>query len=601
MPLAALVAALLALALPAGAAADDEAAGVLVRYRSGTTAAERADTRQDADVVREAGLPLPRVELDRTGSGTSVDHAVAALNRDPDVLYAEPNRIVHALLAANDSLFANEWGLNNTGQSVTNAPPTPSPVAGADIHAQAAWDLTTGDPHVVVGVVDTGVDAAHPDLAGNIWTNAREIPGNGKDDDGNGFVDDAHGWDFVDGDNAPADVTAAGGNPGHGSHVSGTIAARGNDGPGVNSGVAGVTWSSMIMPVRVLDQTGSGTLADVVAGYAYAARNGARIVNASLGDFNPSQTERATIASFPDTLFVVAAGNDSANTDAGDQATCASLANPPASCSFPCDYGLANVVCVAATDRADQLASFSNFGSRFVDLAAPGVTIWSTVPGGWRSLSGTSMATPHVAGVAALALARDPALTTAQLRQVLLQGVDKKDSLSGKVASGGRLNALGTLTAADAIARPPAPPAPTPPPPPPPPPAPVTTTTTPAPSISTPAPDRVAPRLELTIPTRARTASALRRGLRAVARCSEACTLSLRLVLDARTARRLHLRRTLALTTPRGLAVGATNTQVLRLPRALARVRAARLTLRVHATDAAGNVTARTVAITLKR
>src|SRR5439155_1449133 len=296
-----------------------------------------------------------------------------------------------------------------------------------------------GDPSVVVGVVDTGVDSTHPDLAANIWTNPREIPNNGRDDDGNGFVDDVHGWDFVDGDNAPADVTLAGGNPGHGTHVSGTIAARGNDGPGLNSGVAGVTWSSTILPVRVLDQNRSGTLA--------------------------------------------------------------------------------------------------------VDIAAPGVSIWSTIPGGWRSLSGTSMATPHVAGVAALVLARDPALTTAQLRQALLQGVDHKDSLAGEVASGGRLNALGALTAADAIARPPAPAAP--PAPPPPAPAPAPAATAPAtPTIFTPAPDRVAPQLTLTFPAKARLSSAVRRGLRALTGCNEACTLSFRLMLDARSARRLHVRRT---------------------------------------------------------
>ncbi|HEY3186687.1 MAG TPA: S8 family peptidase [Solirubrobacteraceae bacterium] len=605
-----LLAAIVAAILPAGAAADDRAVGVLVRYRPGTTAAERADTRHDAAVARQAGLPLPRLELDKPAAAVTVDQAVADLNTDPDVLYAEPNRVVHAMLAANDNLFADEWGLNNTGQSVTSAAATPVPVAGADIDAEAAWDLTTGDASVVVGVVDTGVDATHPDLAPNIWTNTREIPGNGVDDDGNGFVDDVHGWDFVGNDNAPADVTAPGGNPGHGTHVSGTIAARGNDGPGFNSGVAGVTWSSTIMPVRVLDENGSGTLADVVAGYAYAARNGARIINASLGDFNPSQTERATIASFPNTLFVVAAGNDGANTDSGDATTCGSLANPPASCSFPCDYGLANIVCVAASDRADELATFSNFGTRFVDLAAPGVTIWSTAPGGWRSLSGTSMATPHVAGVAALALARDPSLTTAQLRQALIQGVDKKASLTGKVASGGRLNALGALTAADAIARPPAPPAPTAPPPappaPPPPPAASRPTAQPAtaapsaPSISPRAPDHVAPELVLSLPASARMRAAVRRGLHVAARADEACTLSFRLLLDSRTARRLHVRRTLALDTSTAQA-GAARTLELRVPRALTRVRTARLTLRVRATDAAGNVATRAVTIMLRR
>ncbi|MEA2268312.1 MAG: serine protease [Solirubrobacteraceae bacterium] len=584
---------MLALALPAGAAADVATDGVLVRYRAGTTAAERADTRQDAAVAHRAGLPLPRLELDIPAAGASVDQAVDALNRDPDVLYAEPNRVVHAFVAPNDSLFGRQWALHNTGQDVVNAPPTPPPAAGADIDAQAAWDLTTGDPSVVVGVLDTGVDSTHPDLAPNIWTNPGEIAGNNSDDDRNGLVDDVHGWDFVTGDNDPADVTAPGGNPGHGTHVSGTIAARGNDG----SGTAGVTWSSRIMPVRVLDQAGLGTVAQIVAGELYAASSGARIVNVSLGAFAPSSAERDAIASFPNTLFVVAAGNNGVDSNAGDEAACASIltsptfnpATPPRQCVFPCDYGLANVVCVAATDRGDEMASFSNYGTRFVHLAAPGTTIWSTIPGGWGSLDGTSMAAPHAAGVAALVLARRPALTAAEVRRALLQGVDPTSALTGRVASGGRLNALGALTAVAAIADPLPSPAP------PPAAAPASSA---APIAS--AADLIGPALVLRFPKHARLRAAMRRGLRAVARCSEACALSYALVLDARTARRLHLRRTVA--RARGSAAAAgTRTKILRLPKALARARAVTLTLHVRATDRAGNATTRTAAIVLRR
>jgi subtilisin family serine protease len=597
----ALVAATLALALPAGAAADGPADGVLVRYRAGTTAAHQADARQRAGVEREAGLALRGLEVDGAVPGGGVDRAIEALNRDPDVLYAEPDRIVRVRRAPNDSLYVRQWGLRNTGQGVPGAPPAPVPVAGADIHAEAAWEVTTGDPGVVVAVVDTGVDATHPDLAPNVWTNPREVAANGIDDDGNGFVDDVHGWDFVGGDDVPADETAVNGNPGHGTHVAGTIAARGDDG----AGVAGVTWSSRLMPVRAFDQAGAATTARVVSGLVYAAANGARIVNVSFGAIAPSQAERDAIASFPSTLFVVAAGNDGVSTDSGDQATCAAIvgapgfnpANPPRQCSFPCDYGLPNTICVAASDGADGLASFSDFGSRFVDLAAPGETIWSTVPGGsWASLSGTSMSVGFVAGAAALTLTHRPTLTAAQLRQALLQGVDAKASLTGKVATGGRLSAAGALAAADAIvprAEPAAPPAPAPAPPPAAAPAPV------APS-ETRAPDRTAPRLALTVRRRARLGPAVRRGLRARARCSEPCTLSYVLRLDARTARRLGLQRTVARATRR-VAVAGSATTTLRLPRALRRVRVARLTLRVRATDVAGNTATRTATIVLRR
>ncbi|HEX2106064.1 MAG TPA: S8 family peptidase [Solirubrobacteraceae bacterium] len=585
----------LGLGLPPGALADD-AAGVLVRYRPGTTAAERADTRSGAAVVVRAKLPLAGVEVAEPAAGVTVEQAVAALGRDPDVLHAEPNRIRHALLVPNDTLFGAEWGLHNVGQAVARAPATPAPVAGADIHAPAAWDVTTGSPSVVVGVVDTGVQAAHPDLAPNIWTNAAEIAGNGADDDRNGRPDDVHGWDFVGEDNAPDDVTAPGGNPGHGTHVSGTIAARGNDG----TGVAGVTWSSSVMPVRALNQAGAGTLGDIVSAYAYAARSGARIVNLSIGSFAPSQIERDVLASLPGTLFVVAAGNDGANTDSGDQATCQAIIsapgfnprNPPRQCSFPCNYGLGNVVCVAGSDRADRLAGFSNFGTRFVHLAAPGVAIWSAVPGGWAPLSGTSMATPHVAGVAALVLARNPGLSAAQVRAALLGSIDAVPAMAGRVATGGRLNAPAALGLSDVLAgrtaaaqaAPPAAPA-----------EPV-----PASAVAARGIDRRAPALRVGLTRRAKLRTAVRRGLRASARCSEPCLLSFALVLDARTARRLDLGRTIARATRRLTAPG-TRAVVLRLPRALTRVRTARVVLRVRATDAAGNARTRSATVDLRR
>ena len=355
---------------------------VLVRFASDASPAQRADMRARADVQRDAMLAVRGLELVDPEPGVSVGAAVADLQRMDGVLYAEPDHVVHQTATPDDPLLSDEWGLSA-------------------IRAPEAWDVTTGSAQVTVAVVDTGIDATHPDLSPNLWTNPGESGGgreaNGLDDDGNGRIDDVHGWDFVDQDAQPQD-----GN-GHGTHVSGTIAARGDDA----TGVAGVSWTAGMMALRVLGDNGSGYVSDILTAYAYAARNGARVVNASLGGDSFSRAEHDAIAAAPSTLFVVAAGNDGANNDA-----------TPA---YPCDYDLANVVCVAASDRDDALASFSNYGAANVDLAAPGVDIASTWPGAGYALSrGTSMATPHVSGAAALLLAHDGGLTVAGLRSALL-------------------------------------------------------------------------------------------------------------------------------------------------------------------------------------
>src|SRR4051812_349633 len=411
----------LAFAVPASAA---DTGGVIVRYKPGTTATERLDTRQDANVTRDQGLLLSRAEVVQPAPGQSVADAVSALNSDPDVAYAAPNGIRHAFATPSDSLFSAEWGLENTGQAAPlngqfrNVPG----VAGADIHAPAAWDITTGSRDVTIAVVDTGVDFTNADLAADQWTNpgetgtdsqGRNKATNGVDDDGDGVVDDVHGWDFAcategtcvrpatsckPGDNTPSDLN------GHGTHVTGIIGANGNDG----TGVTGVNWTTTIVPVRVLDATGSGTDADVINGEVYGAEH-AKVVNLSLGASTPDPLEEAAIREHPNTMFVVAAGNTPLNNDQ----------NP----DYPCNYGLPNILCVAATDRADQLASFSAFGPHTVDLGAPGVDIASTWPAAiaparqvvvgdnhWAIESGTSMATPHVAGVAGLVLAHHPAI-----------------------------------------------------------------------------------------------------------------------------------------------------------------------------------------------
>jgi subtilisin family serine protease len=557
---------------------------LIVRFKATAGRYERADVLRDTETTRKRFLRVPGAELVRLSDGTSVDAAIRRFEARPEVRYAEPNWIYRAAATLpNDPRFGELWGLNQSGDH--------------DIDAPEAWSLTTGSNAVRVAVVDTGVAYDHPDLAPNM------VPG----------------YDFASSDMEPRDEN------GHGTHVAGTIGARGNNA----IGVTGVNWNVALLPVRVLNAAGSGTNADVTDGLVYAAANGAKVVNVSLGCSGCfSQEMKDAIDGAPNTLFVVAAGNQGDNNDFVPH--------------YPCNYSSVNLICVAATDEADTLADFSNYGANAVDLAAPGTNIVSTWPAfsnvftedfetdlagrwvaeglpntwvrtpvdkaagsysasdspagdyanntdnslrtvnpmnlsgrvgckadyelrldteygydhlyvesstdgttwppvpGWTgstsgsfypletdlsavsgqatayvrfrlrsdfintedgafmdefavrcistsyglndydSIQGTSMATPHVAGTAALVWARNPAATVSQVRAALLTTVDQLTGLSGMVATGGRLNAERAVQAA--FAPPPQPPAPQPPAPQPPSPAP------PPPAPSPPAP-----------------------------------------------------------------------------------------------------------------
>ena len=354
---------------------------------------------------------LARIKIDPS---LDQESAILRVQKNPDVLYAEPNFLYHIAqttptqITPDDFDLSKSWALHNTGQSGgTN---------GADIHAFEAWKLATGDRRVVVAVLDTGVDYYHPDLAENIWTNSREIPGNGIDDDHNGYVDDVHGYDFVSNDSDPMDDHS------HGTHVSGIIGAVGNN----KLGASGVCWQVSIMAVKAFDETGDADVAHVLEAIRYAIDNGAQIINASWGGANRSRALEDIVAEANQAgvLFVAAAGNERTDT-----------------LFYPAAY--TSVIAVAATDSKDQRAPFSNFGSH-VDVAAPGENIFSTLPNSnFDFISGTSMAAPHVAGLAALIKSKHPAFNNREIENIIRNTTDP--IATDKYIGTGRINAYRAL------------------------------------------------------------------------------------------------------------------------------------------------------------
>ena len=339
---------------------------------------------------------------------------IKALSSEPQVAYAEPNHVVSIAVTPNDPSFSQLWGLHNTGQTGgTN---------DRDIDAPEAWSLATGDSSIVVAVTDTGVDFTHPDLANQRWVNSLDDPGDNFDDDGNGLVDDWSGWDFVNDDNDPFDDNN------HGTHVSGTIGAEGNNG----IGVVGVNWNVKIMALKFLSSAGSGSTADAIGATLYAADHGADVASNSWGGgpYDQALLNAIEYGASRGMLFVAAAGNDSQNNDVTP--------------TYPATYDSDAVLAVAATDHSDAMAFFSSYGANTVDLGAPGVNILSTTPGNtYQSFSGTSMATPHVAGAAALVEDAFPGATLYGIKALLMNSVDPAPALAGKTVTGGRLN-IGT-------------------------------------------------------------------------------------------------------------------------------------------------------------
>ena len=399
-----------------------KAGEVIIKFKPDASRSDVVGILSDLHATRLKHFRRIRADHERI-SGISVESAIHRYRGHRAVEFIEPNYLYQASVVPDDPDFPLLWGLHNTGQVAGGTP-------GADISALDAWDVTTGSRDIVVAIIDTGIDYTHPDLAANIYTNPREIPGNGRDDDGNGFVDDVRGWDFRNFDNDPRD------DAGHGTHVAGTVGAVGNNGVGV----VGVNWHVRLMPLKFLGADGFGTTAGAIGCVEYATMMGVQIMSASWGGGGFSEALRQAIfdANNAGILFVAAAGNEGQNTDIFP--------------NYPSGFDLPNIISVAATTPSDSKASFSNYGLESVDLGAPGVGILSTTPGNTYSVfNGTSMATPHVSGALALVLARYPGIAIASAKALLLNSVDRIPSLSGLVLTGGRLNAARALQGSDSI------------------------------------------------------------------------------------------------------------------------------------------------------
>lgn len=340
-----------------------------------------------------------------------------------------------------DPLFNKQWGM-------------------LDIGVTDAWRKTKGNSDIVVAVIDTGVDYTHEDLLPNLWRNTKEIPNNGLDDDGNGYIDDMIGWDFVSNDNKPydlamdpMDILFKGGNPGHGTHCAGNVAARGDNG----KGIAGVAPNVKIMSLRFISEKGQGTTADAIKAIRYAVDNGAKVMSNSWGSEGEeagspeNQALRDTVQYAQDNgvLFIAAAGNGHKGVGYDNDTDAA-----PA---YPASYDHDIIISVAALDVNNNLGSFSNWGARAVDIGAPGVKVFSTVVdqgytdividkfGFKATWDGTSMATPHVAGAAALYWSAHPEKSWQEVKAAILGSAKKINSLANKSVSGGKLDVKALL------------------------------------------------------------------------------------------------------------------------------------------------------------
>jgi thermitase len=406
-----------ALAFAASASAQGPAASgrILVGFEKGVSKQRQQQILSAAGGRigrRFAAIRGGRLATVRPRSGKATDELMKRLRRTDGVAYAEPDFFMFKSQekTPNDPFYALDYALVESPDD-------------HDIDAPSAWATRTGCAKVAI--LDTGIDTDHPDLASNVYKSS-DKPNNGKDDDKNGYVDDTYGWNVINGKGSGEDDN------GHGTHVSGIVAGHGNNA----NGISGVCWSAKLVAVKFMNSKGKGSTSDAIDGIDYAVKNGAKIINCSFGSSSKSSAlhDAVDYAQDHNVLLVVAAGNDGENIDK----------NP----TYPASFTDSNILAVAASTDEDTLASFSNFGSTAVDVAAPGDNVYSTYKGGgYRYLSGTSMAAPYAAGTAAMLRKQESDATYGDLRYAIRHKVDTPPALAGKVAYNGRLNVQKALAA----------------------------------------------------------------------------------------------------------------------------------------------------------
>jgi thermitase len=413
----ALVLAILLVAAPADAAAPAADGRLLVGFKKGVSSErqQRVLAALDGRISqRFSSIRGGRLVVVRPRSGRATGALRKRLARRSEVAYAEPDFFQFASTTPDDPFYSLQYALVDSPDD-------------HDIDAPTAWG--TRSSCAKVAILDTGIDTDHPDLKSNVYK-SEDKPNNGKDDDKNGYVDDTYGYNTINGKGSGED------DDGHGTHVSGIVGGRGNN----DVGVSGTCWSTKLLAVKFMNSRGKGSTSDAIEGIDYAVKQGFKIINCSFGSSSKSSSLKDAVdyAQDHNALLVVAAGNDSENIDKHPL--------------YPASYGDSNILAVAATTSTDTLASFSNFGSEAVDVAAPGDSIYSTyLGGGYRVLSGTSMAAPYAAGVAALLRKQESNATYGNLRYAIRHKVDKPPALNGKVAYDGRLNAEKALAAIASI------------------------------------------------------------------------------------------------------------------------------------------------------